>query len=72
MYELYDSNEVINLRNLRGKPDCIFGVDVYYVCCELNAVALVMICTYDVMYKYTSWWIMNNYDASPNCATRVY
>ena len=63
---------VINLRNIRGKPDHISGVDRYYVCREVKVVEFVMICARDVMYKYTSLWITNNYDASPNCVTRVY
>jgi len=73
MHELYDSNVVINLLNLRGKPDCISPAwDGFYVCYEVKAVEFVMICMRDVMYKYTSLWIMNKYDASPNCVTRVY
>jgi len=46
MCELYDSDVVINQLNLRGKPDCISGVDGYYVCYEVKAIAVVMSYTY--------------------------
>lgn len=73
MYELYDSNVVINLLNLRGKPGCNYRAwDGFYVCYEVKAVEFVMICTRDVLYKYNSLWIMNKYDASPSCVTRAY
>ena len=59
MCELYDSDVVINQLNLRGKPDCISGVDGYYVCYEVKAIAVVMSYTYvcDLWSVHNTWCI---------------